>query len=72
MPENPRPQGGILTNACRKDEQARALAASPHSKSADPARNGRATYGNRAYCSFADAEAAIDEVAVSFVYSALA
>jgi integrase/recombinase XerD len=48
-----------------KDEQARALAASPHSKSADPARNGRATYGNRAI-------ALSDAVAVSFLYSALA
>lgn len=31
-----------------------------------------ATYGNRAYCFFPDAEAAADAVAVSFLYSALA
>jgi hypothetical protein len=31
-----------------------------------------AIYGNRADCSFPDAEAATDAVAVSFLYSALA
>jgi hypothetical protein len=31
-----------------------------------------ATYGNRAYCSLPDAEAATDAVAVSFLCSALA
>ena len=57
----------------RKDEQARALAP-PHSKSADPARNGREErhLWKPRYCSFPDAEAATDAVAVSFLYSALA
>jgi hypothetical protein len=31
-----------------------------------------ATYGNRAYCSLPDAEAAADAAAVSFLYSVLA
>ena len=59
---------------CRKDEQA--VLSLPHltrnRQTLRETATKSATYGNRAYCSFSDAEAAADAVAVSFLYSALA